>query len=648
MPRTDAPRLASRDDAARLDADPTSGAVRWLALAVLILIGLSAYANAFHGEFVFDDIGGVRNKPLLRNPANYLSRWDGYHAHPGRWFGYLTFALNHWAGGLNTFGFHALNIAIHLVAAMLVHELVRLTFETPRLRGSGLRSYAPALAFVTAALFLTHPLQTQAVTYIVQRFTSLASALYLAAVVLYARWRLRREAGATNAAAGTLAWGGILAATLLAMKTKEIALTLPAAASLYEVTFFRGPWRRRILYLAPVLITLPVIPLAMIDLGQPVTQVLAEATQAARVQTTLSRADYLATELPVLVAYLRLLIWPAGQSVDHDVAIQHSFMSPAVIGSGLVLALLAALAVWLAWRATRRDPRAIDAAALLAAFGIAWFFLTISIESSVIPIVDPMFEHRMYLPSAGLFAAFAVGGAALARRLVPRRPQRALTGVGLALAATLAAVTFSRNRVWSDEVTLWTDAVEKAPAKARPRQNLGVALVTSGRLPEAVEQFRTAVQLDPGSAESNANLGAALIDLGRRADAIASLEAALRIQPDHADASYNLGRIALDEGQLDSAEHLLRRALQSRPDFPQAAATLAGGLNRQGRFAEAIALIHGGGSDLAALPEARFNLGVALASSGELEAALAEARTLARSSPSLSAQLTKYIESRSR
>ena len=621
--------------------------LRLLAPLAVMVLGALAYSGALHGAFVFDDWSGVRDKLAIRDLGQAASGWQDYLGLPSRWFGTLTFALNYRLGGLNPFGYHALNIAIHLAAGLTLYTLVVLTFEAPRLRGSTAAPLRRTIALVAAALFVAHPLQTQAVTYVVQRYSSLSALLYLATVAQYARLRLRAGPGRGNRLATAAAYAGMLVTALLAMKTKETAFTLPVAVALYELLFLADRWPRRLLYLAPVLATLPVIPIGLVGAHTPVGTLLAEATQAARVQTTLSRADYLATELPVLVSYLRLLVWPAGQSIDHDVAFRHSFASPAVLGSGIALLALAGLAVWLAGRAARRGPRGLDPAALLAAFGIAWFFVTISVESSVIPIVDPMFEHRMYLPSAGLFTALAVGGAALARRLAPARPDRALAGAGLALAAVLAAVTFARNRVWADGIALWTDAVEKAPAKPRPRLNLGVALALAGRNAEAVDQLLAATRLGPANIDVYSNLGAALDAVGRRAEAVACLEADIREWPNHAEAYYNLGHIAVLEGDWARAADLLRRALSLRTDFPEASANLAAALNRQRRYAEAIAVVRGGGPRTAANAEARFNLGVALAATGDVGAATTEVRALEQLSPPLAAQLAQFVASQS-
>jgi Tfp pilus assembly protein PilF len=625
-------------------ASTTPGATtllqRALPFLALLVLALAAYANSFSGDFVFDDVGGVRDKALIRNlgallgdPATILRE--------GRWVGYLTFALNRRFIGVEATGYHFVNFIIHVVNTLLVYALVRETFATPRVRTSAIAQWAPAIAFVAAALFVSHPLQTQAVTYIVQRFTSLATLFYLLAVVQYARWRMRRDRGGAPAARTLASWVGILAAAVLAMTTKQIAFTLPFALAVYELIFFDAPVLQRAKYLAPVLATLPIIPLRLVGIGTPFRDVVSAAGEATRVQTALPRTDYLATQLPVIATYLRLLVLPVGQNIDHDVPIQHSFFSPLALGCGLLLVGLVALAVYLL-RRTSGTSRPIDPAWRIVAFGILWFFLALSVESSVIPIVDVMFEHRVYLPSAGLFVGIATGCALLARR--PMWTPRVFVTAGALLSVVLAGATLARNRVWANELTLWSDAVSKSPAKARPYQNLGIALVAAGRGPEAQEAFATANRADPGNADILANMGALLRDVGRYDEAAEWLRAAIRARPDHADAYYNLGSTFLTTGSYSEAAELLAQAITHRPDFPAAYGNYAAAMNHLGRPQETIARLESVAPSLADNANARFNLGVAYAMVANYPAAQREIEALQRLAPERAQQLSAFLE----
>jgi tetratricopeptide (TPR) repeat protein len=535
-----------------------------LAVAAVALLGLLAYSNALRGAFVFDDVRQVRDNPLIRDLSSFLP--GRYTGSPNRWAGYLSFALNYRAGGLVPFGYHLVNVAVHVANALLVYALVRLTFRTPRLRRSALAPSSYAIAFAAAAVFVAHPLQTQAVTYVVQRFTSLATAFYLATVVLYARWRLRERPGLPvwRRIAGGAA---VVVTAVLAMRTKEIAFTLPFVVALYELSFLDGTSRARLLRLAPVLATLPLIPLATLAIrSAPGVALAARVAESTRVDTPVSRLDYLRTQLVVIAEYLRLLFIPTGQNLDHDVPIYRSVLDPRVAASLAVLVALAVVAAVLYRRtAPDRGPVALDPAARVVGFGIGWFFLALLVESSVIPISDFMYEHRAYLPSVGIVVAAATAFAALARRLPRVHPGRATALAGGVAALVLAGATLARNVVWQNDLTLWSDAARKSPRKPRPALNLGTALAVAGRPDLAVPALRQAVALDPTSAYARAQLGVALLASRHGDEGEAELREALRLAPSDPEVLFNLATHLWVTGRREEARPLFARFVDVAP-----------------------------------------------------------------------------------
>lgn len=534
-------------------------------VAAVLLLGLFAYSTSLHGPFVFDDRQHVRDSPLVRHLDVVLSP-AGYHQQPHRYLAYVTFALNYRLGGLETFGFHAVNLVIHLLCALVVYALVALTFRTPRLEGSAVAPWRREIAFAAAALFVTHPLQTQAVTYVVQRVTSLATLLYAVALLLFARWRLAREAGEWRPARRAVTYALAIVSAVAAMKTKEIAFTLPFAVLLYEACFF-GPRPRRWLALAPLVATVVVIPATLLDLHAPAAEVTSSLAARTRVETALPRLDYLRTEIAVVAEYLRLLVLPVGQNLDHDFPIQRSILAPRVLASLALLAALLAAAAWL-WRRAGPDDRrpALDPAARLVAFGIGWFFLTLLVESSVIPIDDVINEHRVYLPSIGVFAAAAAGLALLARRVRGADPRRLVTLTALLLALVLAVATLRRNTVWASDVSLWADAALKSPDKVRPLNNLAEALAAAGFQAEGVAALRRAVALEPRNAIVRGQLGAALATLGRTAEAEVEMREAIRLAPDRPEHLFNLALLLSKTGRADEARPWFRRFLEVAPE----------------------------------------------------------------------------------
>jgi len=543
--------------------------------AGVLLLGLFAYSNSLRGAFVFDDVRQIRDNPAIRDLGAFLAP-AGYRTVPNRFVAYVTFALNHRLGGLDVVGYHATNLAIHLAAALLLYALLVTAFRAPRLAGSALAGSSRAVGFAGAAVFVTHPLQSQAVSYVVQRLTSLAALLYLAALLLYLRFRLDQQAGAPERWSRRLAYGLALLAALLAVRTKEIAFTLPAAALLLEAALFGGPWRRRVPALLPFAALSLLIPATLLSLGKPAGELLSDVSRVTRVQAdAVSRFDYLCTEAAVVATYLRLLAWPAGLNIDHDYPTYRSPLDPPVTRALALHAGLLLLAAWL-WRGSAPDARRpLDPAARLASAGILFFFLALLVESSVVPIVDVIFEHRVYLPSAGFWSAVAVGAALLLRRVAPARWPRLLAGGALGLALVLAGATLWRNKAWRSDVALWSDAAAKSPGKMRPQLNLGTALLESGRAPAALSHLRDAVRLDPSSAYARAQLGAALLTVGQVAEGEAELREVLRLAPDDPEALFNLATLLARTGRAGEARSHFARFLEVAPPGYAAARRVA-------------------------------------------------------------------------
>ena len=619
-----------------------------LAVAAVVALGLFSYSNALGGAFVFDDVRQIRDNPIIRDLGSFLpGRYAGL---PNRYVAYLTFALNYRLGGLATAGYHLVNVVIHVANALLVYALVRLTFRTPRLKASALARSSRAIAAVAAALFVAHPLQTQAVSYVAQRLTSLATTFYVGTVVLYAALRLGDGAlrSRWRAVAGGVA---VVATALLAMKTKEIAFTLPAVAAAWDLFLFRPG--RRLLLLIPLAVTALLVPLGVAGDGGTLSGVLDDMGRLAAETPNIPRSVYALTQTRVVATYLRMLVLPLGQNVDHDVRLSTSLADPAVLGATAVLVFLVAGAVVLLVRA-RRTHRAEG---VLVAIGVAWFFITLSVESSIIPIRDVMAEHRTYLPLAGVALALATALLTAAERIpAPVTQVLRLTLALLVTTGPLAVATYARNRVWDDDVSLWRDAVDKSPVKARPRVNLGAAhgnrgeldaaareyeqavriapdlaearrnlggtYFKLGRIDEAIREYHEVVSLKPGWAEAHSSLGAAYEAKGQRDDAIREYRDAIRLDPALVDAHANLGAASIANGRLDDAAAAYREAIRLAPDRADAHFGLGFILAQRGRPADAI-VPYARAAELRPSLEYALNLAVALDDAGRAREAIA-------------------------
>lgn len=617
----------------RAKADPPGGSadggillnrqdVHLLLLAVLALL---IYSNSFHVPFVFDDEPSIKDNPLIRNLANFFSSGSGAAVNPRRFLGYLSFSLNYRFGGLDVTGYHVVNVAVHITNAFLVYLLVRLTFRTPALRGSALAPRRGFLALATASLFVAHPLHTQAVTYIVQRFTSLATFFYLTALFLYVRWRHAREDGGTHDVIATAAYLGSLLAAVLAMHTKEIAFSLPLIVLLYEIFFFGIPDRKRLFFLAPLLLTIAIIPLNLIGVQRPLREVLSDVSKVTIIDTGLSHGEYLNTQFSVIVTYLRLLFLPVNQNLDYDYPVTHSPMELRAILS--ILLLLAVLAVAVALY--RRSRRGGDSGLRLASFGILWFFVTLMVESSFIVLDDLIFEHRVYLPSIGAITSVVTLAAWGTRQMRGSIVAAVLAAAVLAL--SLAA--YQRNLVWRDHQTLWRDVIRKSPLKFRGHYNLGLAYDRQGRFGEAVGEYRTAIRLNPAFADAHYNLGLIYIRFGSISDGIGEIVTANRLKPGDAEAHYNLANAYSEVGRLGDAVEVYLTAIRLKPDYQEAYCNLGIAYARQGsldKAAEALATaVRLKPDDV----ETRVNLAMAYLKLGRLRDAAGEYTVILQRNP---------------
>ena len=381
--------------ASLFDATPLPTACR---LIIIVLIGLAAYANTFSGTFNFDDLAVIRGNVLLEKMSASLPEL----LKGRRVVGDLTFLINFGLHGLHVAGYHLVNLAIHILAACLVYALVVTTMAASAVAAvaspetaADLGRTGRGIGFFAALLFVAHPVQTQAVTYIVQRYASLATLFYVAALVLYARARLSRLSGESLSGPWSIPlYLFALFVGVLALRTKEIAFTLPFCVLLYEFAFFPGQRSRfrNGLLLGAFLLGAGAIGLS---LSGVVSDSVVERLDAASREDLLPRSAYFFTQLRVIVTYLRLLVLPVGQRLEYDYPVYRTLFTPQVACSLLLLVALLLLAVRL-WRRSGRlaGERPVTAASLrLASFGMFWFFLTLTVESSIIPIADVIFEQ---------------------------------------------------------------------------------------------------------------------------------------------------------------------------------------------------------------------------------------------------------------
>jgi len=575
---------------------------------LIAIVGLLVYSNTFNVPFHFDDILNIVKNYRLKDLNTF---WPPSGT---RWLGFLTLALNYHLGGLNVTGYHIVNLAIHILNAILVYLLVVFTFRTPYFKVSvisasvsnqpnqfTLSTFKPLnyLPLFIALIFVAHPIQTQAVTYIVQRFTSLATMFYLLSLVMYIKWReskgqraegkeqqaMSNEQRVKSYAPSSMLYAVSLFSAILAMKTKEISFTLPIIIVLYEFMFFQGKIKRRILFLMPIILTMLIIPLSIIGTDKPIGDAIGELREAAQETEEIPRWSYLFTQFRVIVTYIRLIFFPINQNLDYDYPIYHSFFNPEVFLSFLFLLTIFSFAVYLLYV----KHYTLSASRFLS-FGIFWFFITLSVESSIIPIRDVINEHRLYLPSLGIIIVFVLT-TFYVLRLVIRAPLRSLTITCLLLTTIIIALSmaaYQRNAVWQDEMSLWEDVVRKSPQKAKGHYNLGIAYYNKGLTDMAIEHYQIALRLKPDYVKAHNNLGNAYKDKGMTDKAIEHYQVALKLNPDYAEAHMNMANDYDDKGMTDKAIEHYQIALRLKPDYAEAHYNLGVTYGRIGLLDKAI------------------------------------------------------------
>ncbi len=602
---------------------------------LIILLSLIIYLPTIKAPFVLDDEVNIIRNMRLHDLANF---WPPVGS---RYLAYLSFALNYSAGGLKTTGYHLVNIILHILSAMTLYGIVRSIFLTPAMRGmdnkkKGLAGNGNYVALIAALIFTVHPLNTQAVIYTTQRLTVMASLLYMLSIYLYLKWRTGESKGICLT---PIFYAFSILAAIGAAKTKEISFTLPFIILFSEYVFFTQPgkWitRRRLYSLIPYAIVLIIIPLSLFG---PELGLWGRASVMddgfTRVQQILdikelSPYTYLLTQFTVVPEYIRLFFIPLWQNLDYDYPLYTSLFNLRVIAGFAFLAFIFALSMLTVCLARRRRYPLL----LLAAAGILWFFITLSIESTVIPIRDVIFEHRMYLPGVGLGVAVSALIVHLAGRGKERPAGKALLVTVLIVISALSALAFGRGLIWRDDIRLYEDIVRKSPNKARPHNNLGTLYAERGMTDKAVAEFREVLVLDPMYAGPHKNLARVLLTKGDLAGAAAELKAALRANPGDYDAHAMLGTIYKKQSLFALGEKEYKIVLSLQPLNIKARVNLADIYTSQGRFREVVSQYK---KILLIRPdmiEVYYNLAGALEKTGLREEALFYYREFAASAP---------------
>lgn len=583
--------------------------IHYLAILSFAIIGICIYSNTLHSPFYFDDFNNIQNSSLKMEQFSLdtLKNAVSQGRLEKRLVANITFALNYFVHKYSLPGYHITNIAIHICNAIVLYFFILMTLRLP----ANQKKYKhPALmAYVTALLWLVHPLGTQSVTYLVQRMNSLAFLFYLLSLICYIQARVKQK-NSVEGKAVSVFWNYFLSIVfgLLALGSKEIAATLPIMILLYEMYFFREFRFRRTKFLIfwGILTLSTIIGIMYFYLGDNPWRIFS-GTCSIRDFTVSER---LLTELRVVMHYISLILYPHPDRLvfDYNFPLSTTLFKPIfTFYSLLALTGLLILSIIIA----KKEK--------LLSFCILGFFVTLVIESSII-CLELIYEHRTYLPSIFLILFCT----ALLYKIT--RASRTALICLIILALPLSLWTYQRNLIWNDPLVFWADSVEKAPGKPRSLNNLGNAYYYKGKYKEAVSSYKKVLDIKPDYLPTLKNIAIAYRALENYEKAEEYCRLAIQYAPDFIDVYNNLGAILALQNKTQEAEKYYKKALELAPHHPLVNKNLGSLLLRQGKVDEALQFLEKAELYNKFDTKLLLNLGEAYLRTGKIEKALATYR----------------------
>jgi tetratricopeptide (TPR) repeat protein len=500
-----------------------------IACGLVLLVTVAAYANHFRNDFHFDDSHTIQNNAFVRSVGNiplFFTSAATFSAKPAnqsyRPLVTTTLAVDYWlGGGLNPLAFHVTSFSLFLIQCALMLVLYRRVMDRAS-PGDDNRW----IALLAVAWYAVHPANAETVNYIIARSEILSTLAVVLALVLYSGGGAARR------------YHLYLVPAALGVLAKEAGAMFAPLLVLYVWLFEPGQ---------PVRVTL----LAWLVCGATVGASIWMATTYS--PGGLSRWHYLLTQPSVLVHYALSLFLPLRLSADtYWRLVEDPLDGRLLFGVAFIAAALA-----LAWvAARRRETRPI-------AFGILWYFVALLPSSSIVPLAEPMNDHRMFFPFVGLILAVVWAAGLAARRSAPARAP--LAGAALAVILAMAYGTRQRNIVWRTEESLWRDATTKSPDNGRGLMNYGVVQMNKGNFPLAGEYFERALQYLPEYSYLHVNVAILKAALGQTKEADRHFREALRDDPGNPIAYTYYARWLTTVGRTEEARLYASRAVELSP-----------------------------------------------------------------------------------
>ncbi len=535
---------------------------RVLVCSVIAAVALIAYCNSFTVPFILDDFGSISNNYAVQTLFDFASLWKFY---ANRIVLYFTLSINYFIHDNGVEGYHITNLLIHIFNGILFYMIFARLLRLPYFKGKLLSRYSNAIPAIAAVLFVCHPLQMNAVTYIIQRTASLAATFYMLAVLFFIDYRVGNKLRNL--------WLTLLF-TIIAMFTKENTITIPFMLLAIELLFFldvKNKWYKRVLLFLLLFATVPIIPATNLYLAG---HSQSDPNVSFKASTSMNRFQYFYTELNVLVHYIQLLVFPDKQNFDYsnDYPLSPTIWDNYSYVSLLFLVLIAAFGIY-----TLKRNR-------LIAFGLFWFFTGLAVESSFISIKDVYFEHRLYFPCAG-FIMVLIGliayerrnrGPSPRRKYLFKKPVLLLLILSFILVPLYTGLTIKRNYVYGNSIRLWSDVVEKAPGSDRAHSVLATGYLNAYNekkknteyLDLAEIEFKKAIELYYSNSTAHCNLSKVYLLKGEYEKCIEEGKRAISLSKSEY-AQYNIGSAYKKLGKLKEALEAFKKGYEynSRSSF---------------------------------------------------------------------------------
>lgn len=523
-------------------------------LLIIIIFTTIVYLPSLHGDFVYDDAETIVKNPYIKN-INYIpSYFDPRNAnmwsfHVDQRMYYrpiplVTFALNYSVSGLNAFSYHLVNLIVHIFTTMTIFFAIRLTmvsFQEPFLE-----KRQNSIPFIASLLFALHPMQTESVAYVVSRSVIICAFFLIGSLIAFIL--------AFNKKDNNIQFLNILSWLLfvLSLCSKEIGIVFPLLIFTYAWVHAKqdsslNGWKSGLYDSIPYF--------AILAFYLLIRTIFIGGSELISLLHNLER--YFATAVKAVFIYLRLLIIPLGQNVDHDLPLVDSIFEPLSM-----LAVISLLIIgWLIYAYVLKRS-------LFLSFWILWYFFSLA-PNLVLPTNEAISEHTVYFPSIGFSvtaAYFVVKLWSRYRKLLGNNQELIKIGVASVLLLQLSFLTLHRNLVWQNSITLWRDSVKKSPNKYRPHVNLGHAYQSIGKIDAAIKDYKKALFIHPKNHVALNLLGMVFADKGNLKKAESFFRQSIAVKKQNPDAYNNLGFILIKQKRFSASIPFLKTALKVNPD----------------------------------------------------------------------------------